>query len=58
MAFPSAIFDGEACAGDGHESIQALFIERNCKGDRRKRLKDCWRAASSRRSSPYTLRRV
>ena len=27
--FPSAIFDGEACAGDGHEGIQAVFAERN-----------------------------
>jgi len=27
--FPSAIFDGEACAGDGHEGIQAVFTERN-----------------------------
>jgi hypothetical protein len=27
--FESAIFDGEACAGDGHEGIQALFDERN-----------------------------
>jgi len=27
--FESAIFDGEACAGDGHEGIQAVFTERN-----------------------------
>lgn len=27
--FKSAIFDGEACAGDGHEGIQAVFAERN-----------------------------
>src|SRR5262245_6398671 len=27
--FKSAIFDGEACAGDGHEGIQAVFTERN-----------------------------
>jgi ATP-dependent DNA ligase len=27
--FDSAIFDGEACAGDGHEGIQAVFTERN-----------------------------
>ena len=26
--FKSAIFDGEACAGDGHEGIQAVFNER------------------------------
>jgi ATP-dependent DNA ligase len=26
--FDSAIFDGEACAGDGHECIQAVFTER------------------------------
>jgi ATP-dependent DNA ligase len=26
--FDSAIFDGEACAGDGHEGIQAVFTER------------------------------
>src|SRR5262245_52183862 len=26
--FQSAIFDGEACAGDGHEGIQAVFTER------------------------------
>ena len=23
--FESAVFDGEACAGDGHEGIQAVF---------------------------------
>ena len=27
--FDSAIFDGEACARDGHEGIQAVFTERN-----------------------------
>lgn len=27
--FKSAIFDGEACSGDGHEGIQAVFTERN-----------------------------
>ena len=27
--FESAVFDGEACAGDGHEGIQAVFTERN-----------------------------
>jgi ATP-dependent DNA ligase len=27
--FESSIFDGEACAGDGHEGIQAVFTERN-----------------------------
>jgi ATP-dependent DNA ligase len=27
--FESAIFDGEACAGDGHEGIQAVFTERS-----------------------------
>ena len=26
--FRSAVFDGEACAGDGHEGIQAVFTER------------------------------
>jgi hypothetical protein len=26
--FELAIFDGEACAGDGHEGIQAVFTER------------------------------
>jgi ATP-dependent DNA ligase len=26
--FKSAIFDGEACAGDGHEGIQTVFNER------------------------------
>ena len=26
--FESAIFDGEACAGDGHDGIQAVFTER------------------------------
>ena len=26
--FESAVFDGEACAGDGHEGIQAVFTER------------------------------
>ena len=26
--FDSAVFDGEACAGDGHEGIQAVFTER------------------------------
>jgi ATP-dependent DNA ligase len=30
--FESAIFDGEACAGDGHECIQAVFTERNRAG--------------------------
>src|SRR5262249_5060994 len=25
--FQSAVFDGEACAGDGHEGIQAVFNE-------------------------------
>jgi len=30
--FNSAIFDGEACAGDGHEGIQAVFTERNRHG--------------------------
>jgi ATP-dependent DNA ligase len=28
-AFDSAVLDGEACAGDGHEGIQAVFEERN-----------------------------
>jgi ATP-dependent DNA ligase len=30
IAWPisSAVFDGEACAGDGHEGIQSVFIER------------------------------
>jgi bifunctional non-homologous end joining protein LigD len=27
--FGSAIVDGEACAGDGHEGIQSVFVERN-----------------------------
>jgi probable HAF family extracellular repeat protein len=27
--FESAMFDGEACAGDGHEGIQAVVTERN-----------------------------
>jgi ATP-dependent DNA ligase len=27
--FESTIVDGEACAGDGHEGIQAVFTERN-----------------------------
>jgi ATP-dependent DNA ligase len=27
--FESAVFDGEACAGDAHEGIQAVFTERN-----------------------------
>jgi hypothetical protein len=27
--FESAIVDGEACVGDGHEGIQAVFTERN-----------------------------
>ena len=27
--FESAIFDGKACTGDGHEGIQAVFTERN-----------------------------
>src|SRR6516165_11613884 len=26
--FKAAIFDGEACAGDGHQGIQAVFTER------------------------------
>ena len=26
--FESGVFDGEACAGDGHEGIQAVFAER------------------------------
>jgi bifunctional non-homologous end joining protein LigD len=26
--FDSIVFDGEACAGDGHEGIQAVFTER------------------------------
>lgn len=30
--FHSAIFDGEACAGDGHEGIQAVFTERKRAG--------------------------
>jgi ATP-dependent DNA ligase len=30
--FQSAIFDGEACAGDGHEGIQAVFAERKRRG--------------------------
>jgi hypothetical protein len=30
--FNSAIFDGEACAGDGHEGIQAVFTERKRAG--------------------------
>lgn len=30
--FESAIFDGEACAGDCHEGIQAVFTERNLVG--------------------------
>jgi len=30
--FRSAIFDGEACAGDGHEGIQAVFAERKRAG--------------------------
>jgi hypothetical protein len=30
--FRSAIFDGESCAGDGHEGIQAVFTERNWVG--------------------------
>jgi ATP-dependent DNA ligase len=30
--FESAIFDGEACAGDGHEGIQAVLTERNRAG--------------------------
>ena len=30
--FESAIFDGEACAGDGHEGIQAVFAERKRPG--------------------------
>jgi len=30
--FRSAIFDGEACAGDGHEGIQAVFTERKRAG--------------------------
>jgi bifunctional non-homologous end joining protein LigD len=30
--FDSAIFDGEACAGDGHEGIQAVFAERKRPG--------------------------
>jgi hypothetical protein len=34
--FESAIFDGEACAGDGHEGIQAVFeLARGCCRDRR-----------------------
>ncbi len=27
--FPSAVFDGEAVAGDGHEDMQGVFVERN-----------------------------
>jgi ATP-dependent DNA ligase len=27
--FPSAVLDGEAVAGDGHEGIQSVFTERN-----------------------------
>jgi ATP-dependent DNA ligase len=30
--FNSAIFDGEACAGDGYEGIQAVFTERKRAG--------------------------
>ena len=30
--FESAIFDGEACAGNGHEGIQAVFAERKRAG--------------------------
>jgi integrase len=30
--FRSAIFDGEGCAGDGHEGIQAVFAERKRRG--------------------------
>jgi ATP-dependent DNA ligase len=30
--FLSAVFDGEACAGDGHEGIQAVFAERKRRG--------------------------
>ena len=26
--FQSAVFDGEACAGDGHEGIHSVFVER------------------------------
>jgi len=33
--FRSAIFDGEACAGDGHEGIQAVFAERKRAGGAR-----------------------
>jgi bifunctional non-homologous end joining protein LigD len=28
----AAVLDGEACAGDGHEGIQAVFEERNREG--------------------------
>jgi ATP-dependent DNA ligase len=30
--FESAIFDGEACAGDGHEGIDSVFVERKRPG--------------------------
>jgi hypothetical protein len=30
--FQSAVFDCEACAGDGHEGIQAVFAERKRRG--------------------------
>jgi hypothetical protein len=32
VAIPSAIFDGEACAGDGHEGIQSVVAERKRAG--------------------------
>jgi hypothetical protein len=28
----AAVFDGEACAGDGHDGIQAVFTERKRRG--------------------------
>ena len=36
IAWPvdAAVFDGEACAGDGHEGVQAVFTERHRPGGR------------------------
>jgi ATP-dependent DNA ligase len=39
----SAVFDGEACAGDGHEGIQAVFEARRLRTARcRSRRSTCW----------------
>jgi hypothetical protein len=51
LRFESAIFDGQACAGDCHEGIQAVFTERN-------RIGGCWNDFHSRASPSISTRVV